>query len=93
MDIEELEFTDPVVDSEQLTVTISTDNIDNGSKKNDGWCNWCDIVRIEQKRTHFTDKQIDTLFGILVCRILTRPKEKKLWADVLVDLAIFLCIF
>ena len=27
MDIEELEFTDPVVDSEQLTVTISTDNI------------------------------------------------------------------
>ena len=36
MDIEELEFTDPVVDSEQLTITISTDNIDNGSKKNDG---------------------------------------------------------
>ena len=36
MDIEELEFTDPVVDSEQLTITISIDNIDNGSKKNDG---------------------------------------------------------
>ena len=36
MDIEELEFTDPVVDSEQLTITISTDNIENGSKKNDG---------------------------------------------------------
>jgi len=36
MDIEELEFIDPVVDSEQLTITISTDNIDNGSKKNDG---------------------------------------------------------
>ena len=35
MDIEELEFTDPVVDSEQLTITISIDNIDNGSKKND----------------------------------------------------------
>ena len=36
IDIEELEFTDPVVDSEQLTITISIDNIDNGSKKNDG---------------------------------------------------------
>ena len=33
MDIEELEFTDPVVDSEQLTVTISTDNIKKDSPK------------------------------------------------------------
>ena len=33
MDIEELEFTDPVVNSEQLTVTISTDNIKKDSPK------------------------------------------------------------
>ena len=33
MDIEELEFTDPVVDSKQLIVTISTDNIKKDSPK------------------------------------------------------------
>ena len=35
MDIEELEFTDPVVNSEQLTVTISTDNIKKDSPKDE----------------------------------------------------------
>ena len=33
MDTEELEFTDPVVDSELLTVNISTDNIKKYAQK------------------------------------------------------------
>ena len=32
---DKLEFTDPVVNAEKMTITISTDNIDNGSKKID----------------------------------------------------------
>ena len=32
---DKLEFADPVVNAEKMTITISTDNIDNGSKKND----------------------------------------------------------